>query len=111
MGYKKTIIEKIHYSVSDVAKIIDVSDSNIRHWSKEFDYIKPYRNSRGVRYYSKEDIDEFILIKHLLKECKYTTAGAKEKIKEDRKKVSENATLVYRLNEIKKMLLDIKAQI
>ena len=44
--------EKIYFTVGDIATSLNVNESLIRFWNKEFDQIlKPYRNKRGVRFF------------------------------------------------------------
>jgi len=47
MPYKKPKIEKILYSIGEVAEMFDVNVSLIRFWEKEFDIIKPIKNKKG----------------------------------------------------------------
>ena len=42
--------------------------SAIRFWDKEFDILKPKKNKKGNRLFTKEDIDNFHIIFHLVKE-------------------------------------------
>ena len=39
---------KLFYSIGEVAAIFDVNESLLRFWEKEFDTIKPKKNSKGV---------------------------------------------------------------
>ena len=70
---------KLYYPIGEVAKMFSVNTSLIRFWEKEFDIIKPKKNSRGNRIFTKNDVDNIMLIHHLLKEKKFTIAGAKKK--------------------------------
>ncbi len=46
---------KLYYSISEVASYLDIAESNIRFWEKEFEaFIKPQRTARkGVRGFHK----------------------------------------------------------
>jgi DNA-binding transcriptional MerR regulator len=48
---------KLFYSIGEVAAIFDVNESLLRFWEKEFDIIKPRKNAKGTRAYTKEDIE------------------------------------------------------
>ena len=48
--------------------MFDVNASLIRFWEKEFDIIKPKKNKKGNRLFTKEDIDNFHIIYHLVKD-------------------------------------------
>ena len=59
MPYKEPKVEKLFYSIGEVAKMFDVNTSLIRFWEKEFDIIKPKKNKKGNRLFTREDIDNF----------------------------------------------------
>ena len=39
-------IEKVYYSIGEVAELFDVNTSLIRFWEKEFDVLKPMKNKK-----------------------------------------------------------------
>ncbi len=87
MAYKEKEIEKLYYSIGEVAKMFDVNTSHIRFWSKEFDVIKPATNKKGNRMYTQSDIDNFKKIYHLVKEKGFTLKGAKVELKDTKTKM------------------------
>ena len=58
MPYKEKKIEKLYYSIGEVARMFDVNTSLIRFWEREFDIIKPKKNKKGNRFFTKQDITE-----------------------------------------------------
>jgi DNA-binding transcriptional MerR regulator len=108
MPYKEKKIEKVYYSIGEVAEMFHVKPSLIRFWEKEFDIIKPKKNKKGNRFFTKEDIDNFHLIFHLVKERGLTLKGAQMKLKENKEDVQYNFEVVKSLQEIKKVLLELK---
>ena len=48
--------EKLYYSIKEVADMFSINQSNLRFWEKEFKQLKPKRNDKGTRFYTKEDI-------------------------------------------------------
>ncbi len=108
MPYKEKKIEKLYYSIGEVAKMFNVNTSLIRFWEKEFDIIKPKKNKKGNRFFTKQDIDHFHLIFHLVKERGMTLAGAKKKLKENKEETSHNFEIVKSLTRLKEMLIQIK---
>ncbi|RUT73268.1 MerR family transcriptional regulator [Ancylomarina longa] len=101
-------IEKLYYSIGEVADMFQVNTSLIRYWEKEFDIIKPKKNKKGNRFFTQADIENFHLIFHLVKERGMTLKGAKQKIKENKEDTENNFVVVTRLQEIKDLLLEIK---
>ena len=111
MPYKKPKIEKVFYSIGEVADLFSVSTSNIRFWENEFDIVKPTKNNKGNRMFTKEDIENLKIIYHLLKERGMTIKGAQKKLKENKEGTIQNYQVVSRLQEIRQMLMDIKEEL
>lgn len=111
MTYKKPKIEKVFYSISEVAEMFNVNTSNIRFWENEFDILKPHKNKKGNRMFTNEDIENLKIIYHLLKERGLTIKGAQKKLKENKEDTFQNFEVVSRLQEIRQMLLEIKDEL
>ncbi len=111
MPYKKPKIEKILYSISEVADMFDVNISLIRFWEKEFDIIKPIKNKKGNRQFRPEDLDHFRLIYHLVKEKGMTLKGAQKKLRDNKESTIHNFEIVVKLQNIKEELLSIRDSI
>lgn len=92
MPYKEKEIEKLYYTIGEVANIFGVNTSHIRFWSNEFDVIRPATNKKGNRLYTKDDIDNFRKIYHLVKEKGFTLRGAKTELKDLRQRVMMEET-------------------
>lgn len=108
MPYKEKKVEKLYYSIGEVADIFKVNTSLIRFWEKEFEIIKPKKNKKGNRFFTKQDIDNFYIIYHLVKEKGMTLNGAKKKLKENKDDTLYNIEVIKSLTEIKRLLLEIK---
>jgi DNA-binding transcriptional MerR regulator len=108
MPYKEQKIEKLYYSIGEVARMFNVNTSLIRFWEKEFDIIKPKKNKKGNRFFTKQDINNFHIIYHLVKERGLTLNGAKKKLKDNKEDTSNNFEIIKSLTEIKNLLLQIK---
>ncbi len=108
MGFKAPKSEKLYFSIGEVAEKFNLAPSALRFWEKEFDTIKPFKNKKGNRFYTQEDIDHLAIINHLVKERGLTLKGAKAKIKENKDEVDHNFEIVQKLQEIKKYLIEIK---
>ncbi len=100
--------EKLYYTIGEVAKAFDVNTSLLRFWEKEFSVIKPKKNAKGNRYFSKEDVRNIELIYHLVKEKGYTLEGAKVHLKSEKKQVLENFEIIRKLEKIKADLQALK---
>ena len=111
ISIKEFELTKVYYSIGEVAEIFDVNASLIRFWEKEFDIIKPKKNKKGNRLFTKQDVENYQLIFHFVKERGYTLKGAKEKLKGNKNDLTENHDLIKRLNHIKNFLLEIKKEL
>jgi len=108
MPYIERQVEKLYYSIGEVAKMFNVNTSLIRFWEKEFDIIKPKKNKKGNRFFTKQDIDNLHIIYHLVKEKGMTLSGVKKKLKENKEDAVNNFEVIKSLNQIKNLLLEIK---
>jgi len=102
--YKEPKIEKVFYTIGEVAEMFQVNASLIRFWDKEFTTLKPTKNKKGNRLFTPQDLEHFRLIYHLVKEKGMTIKGARQLLQNNK----EGATRTF---EAVKRLLDIKAQL
>ncbi|TDM00596.1 MAG: transcriptional regulator [Flavobacteriaceae bacterium] len=98
---------KLYYSIGEIAKAFSVNPSLIRFWEKEFEVIQPKKNARGTRMFKPQDVENFKLIYHLVKERGYTLEGAKEALKV-KPELSEESGIIFKLESIKQELLSLK---
>ena len=110
MPYKEKIIEKKYFSIGEVAEMMDVATSLIRFWESEFDIIKPKKNRKGNRQFTREDIDNVKLIFHLVKEKGYTLQGAKDLLKTGNDSLKEKIEIIDSLKKVKNFLIEIRAK-
>ena len=103
--------DKRYYKIGEVAKAFNVNASLIRFWDKEFDVLKPKKNNKGNRLFTQEDIKNLQLIYHLVKEKGFTLDGAKNKLKENPEKVTNNHAIIAKLQAVKQELTQIKNQL
>lgn len=111
MPYKEKEIVKKYYLIGEVAEELNVSTSLIRFWEGEFDILKPKKNRKGNRQFTREDINNLKLIYHLVKEKGYTLQGAKETIKADAQAARDRLTVINSLKQIKSFLLELKEKL
>lgn len=103
---------KLFYSIGEVADIFHVNESTLRFWEKEFPtVIKPKKNAKGTRNYTKDDIENIRLVHFLLKEKGMTLAGARKKMREEKKGMTAQHELSDRLKKIKSELLKLQNEL
>lgn len=76
---------KIYYSISEVADLTDVKPHVLRYWESKFKMLKPKKNRAGNRMYRPKEIDLILRIKELLYDRRYTIAGARRSLLDERK--------------------------
>lgn len=106
--YKKPKIEKIYYSIGEVASMFEVNTSQIRYWENQFEALKPFKNKKGNRLFTVEDIETIRIIYHFVKERGLTIEGARKKLRENREDTLHNYEIVKRLQDIKQELIEIR---
>lgn len=94
-------MEKLFYSISEVAEMFNVNQSNLRFWEKEFKQLKPKRNPKGTRFYSPDDLLTIKQIIYLTTEQKLTLEGAKRKLSQKKDTIAKQQEIVERLKAIK----------
>ena len=102
---------KIFYSIGETAKMFNVTVSLIRFWEKEFSVLKPKKNKKGNRLFTKKDLENLKIIYHLVKERGFTLNGAKKKLKENKKDTIDNIKIVNKLKDIKRFLIKLKEEL
>ncbi|MBR9860648.1 MerR family transcriptional regulator [bacterium] len=100
--------DKLYYSISELSDHFEVAPSLLRYWESEFNTIKPKRNSKGTRFYTKKDIEEIRKIYHLVKEKGFTLSGARDQLKKSKKKVDGEIEILARLNKVRDRLSEIR---
>jgi len=73
------IIKKDWLTIGEVSELTGVPIHTLRYWESEFDgYFSPLRTSGRQRRYNEEAVGRVLEIKTLLKEEKYSIAGARQ---------------------------------
>lgn len=100
-------MEKLYYSIGEVSDIVGHEPHVLRYWEQEFDVLSPRKNRAGRRVYTEEDIETVKRIRYLLKDEKYTIAGARQAIQrgDDRRKTREA------LEDLRSFLVELREQL
>ena len=102
-------MEKYLYTIGEVAEILGENTSLVRFWSNEFPkFIKPQRNAKGNRLFTKEDVETFKHIHLLVKVEGLTLEGAAKRLKGEKKDVINKAKVLESLRNIRQQLEEIK---
>ncbi|MEL6141461.1 MAG: MerR family transcriptional regulator [Bacteroidota bacterium] len=112
MPLEKTDDElKRYYSIGEVAEHFGLKPSVIRFWEGEFDFLKPHKNAKGDRRFTKKNLEQLSLIYHLVKERGFTLEGARKEISQHRKRVRQRGEMLNRLRKVRKQLVKLREEL
>ena len=111
MAYKEKEIEKLYYSIGEVAEMFNVAPSLIRFWESEFELIQPKKNRKGNRQFTREDIENVRTIYHLVKQKGFTLQGAKEMLRNDTQAVRDKMEMFESLKKIRQFLVEVREKL
>ena len=102
MALNKNKDLKLYYSIGEVPQMFNVTETLLRFWEKEFPTIKPQKAGRGIRQYTKADLEQVRLVYHLVKERGMTLQGARDAIRRDKSKgINRNIEVIEKLKDIR----------
>jgi DNA-binding transcriptional MerR regulator len=105
---RKVKIEKIFFSIGEVADMLNVTPSSIRYWENQFEELQPGKSTKGTRQFTESDIETLKLIHFLVKEKGLTIKGAKVKLKHSRQETVDSLELIRRLQAVRNELVQIR---
>jgi DNA-binding transcriptional MerR regulator len=111
MPYKEIKVEKLYYSIGEVAGMLNVPVSTVRFWDNEFDILKPMKNKKGNRLFTQNDVKNLRIIHHLLKEEGMTLSGVKKRLSEKLDETDYKFEISQSLQKIRSMIIEIKDSI
>jgi DNA-binding transcriptional MerR regulator len=111
MPYREKKVEKLYYSIGEIAGMLDVPVSTVRFWDNEFEVLKPVKNKKGNRLFTQVDVKNLRIIHHLLKEEGMTLSGVKKKMSERWDETNFKFEISESLLKIKSIILDLKDSI
>lgn len=80
---RRALDTKLYYSIGEVAEITQLPQYTLRAWEKEFSCLRPRRGRGKNRAYRERDIGIILLIKRLLHQDRYSTRGARQKLRNE----------------------------
>lgn len=108
MPYKERNVEKLYYTIGEISEILGENTSLVRFWAQKFpDFIKPARNKKGNRLFTAQDLANFKIIYHLVKERGMTLGGANKRMKENIEGEDKRVEVISKLQNIKAKLLQV----
>lgn len=78
----KSEINRLYYSITEVSAMLGEEQHVLRYWEREFPQLKPQKNRAGNRIYGTKEIQILRVIQFLLRQRRYTVAGANEHLRQ-----------------------------
>lgn len=103
--------DKLYYSIGEAAHHFGEEVSAIRYWEKQFDFLNPKKNKRGVRFFTAEDMETLELIHYLLRVKKLTVKGAKQELKLRGDTTAQKVEILQKLKAVKTTLEKLKKRL
>jgi DNA-binding transcriptional MerR regulator len=75
---------RLYYSISEVSEMIGVKPHVLRYWETQFKMLRPKKGRGGARMYRKRDVEILFEVKQLLYDHRFTIAGARRKLLDER---------------------------
>jgi len=76
---------KLYRSISEVSELVGVKPHVLRYWETRFSMLRPRKNRAGNRMYRPEEVKLLMRIKELLYQRRFTIAGARRRLLDERK--------------------------
>ncbi len=80
---------RLYRSISEVSELVGVKPHVLRYWETQFAMLKPKKNRAGNRMYRPEEVRNVLRIKELLYDRRFTIAGARRRLLDERKEVPQ----------------------
>ena len=94
---------RLYYSISEVSDMIGVKPHVLRYWETQFKMLRPKKGRGGARMYRKRDVEILFDVKQLLYDHRFTIAGARRKLLDDRA-TKEQMELTFNRTDREEML-------
>ena len=102
---------KLYYSIGEVAEMFGVNDTLLRFWEREFPQIAPKKGARGIRQYTKRDIETVRVVYNLVKVRGLRIEAAREARRNNYNATASATEVVDRLRAIREELVNIREEL
>lgn len=100
---------RVGYSIGEVGEHMDLEAHVLRYWESEFDELSPGKDAAGRRVYTDADVRTLERIRHLLKQERYTIAGARAVL--DREGINGRKEFRDDLRDLRDFLVDLRDRV
>ena len=102
---------KLYRSISEVSDLVGVKPHVLRYWETQFGMLRPRKNRAGNRMYRPDEVKLLLQIKELLYARRFTIAGARRRLLDDRKEETPQVEMGFADAEKKLLLHEVKTEL
>jgi DNA-binding transcriptional MerR regulator len=102
---------KLYRSISEVSELVGVKPHVLRYWETQFSMLRPRKNRAGNRMYRPEEVKLLLRVKELLYDRRFTIAGARRRLLDERKEPVPQVEIGFADAEKKMVLHEIKTEL
>ena len=102
---------KLYRSISEVADLVGVKQHVLRYWETQFSMLRPRKNRAGNRMYRPDEIKMLLRIRELLYDRRYTIAGARRTLLDERKETAPQVEIGFDDAERRLVLHEVKTEL
>ena len=102
---------KLYRPISEVADLVGVKQHVLRYWETQFSMLRPRKNRAGNRMYRPDEIKLLLHIKELLYARRYTIAGARRTLLDERKESTPQVEIGFGDAEKKLVIHEVKTEL
>ena len=114
MAIRKTAQQpesKLYRSISEVSDMLTVKPHVLRYWETQFSMLRPKKNRAGNRMYRPEEVRLLLRIKELLYDRRYTIAGARRTLLDERKQDEPQVELGFSEADRRLVMIEVKEEL
>lgn len=94
-------LTKKYYKIRDVAELLNVSETTLRYWEREFPEVSPMRSTSNQRYYTPEDIETLRIVYYLVKVRGLKIEAAREQMRLNKTNITKRMDIINKLLDVK----------
>src|ERR1041385_3937683 len=102
---------KLYRSISEVSDMLRVKAHVLRYWETQFSMLRPKKNRAGNRMYRPEEVRLLLRIKELLYDRRYTIAGARRTLLDERKLDEPQVEIAFSETDRRLLVLEVKEEL
>ncbi len=102
---------KLYRAISEVAELVGVKQHVLRYWETQFSMLRPRKNRAGNRMYRPDEVKLLLRIRELLYGRRYTIAGARRSLLDERKESTPQVEIGFDDAERKLVIHEVKTEL